>query len=197
MAYEKIGFNSGDALMAAQMNHIEEGISLLDIGKLDASTLPTAVEDALAQAKASGEFDGEPGTSVTVESVLMSPDDGGSNTVTFSDGMVLVVKNGSKGSTGDKGDTGPMGPIGPTGPKGADGLMGPAGTSVLVEDIQTSPDDGGTNTVTFSDGTVLSVKNGNMGAKGDSPLRGVDYWTDADKAEIKAYVDEAILGGAW
>lgn len=38
---------------------------------------------------------------------------------------------------------------------------------------------------------------GARGADGYSPVRGVDYWTDADKAEIKAYVDEAILGGAW
>ncbi len=29
------------------------------------------------------------------------------------------------------------------------------------------------------------------------PVRGVDYWTDEDKQEIKSYVDEAILGGAW
>lgn len=35
------------------------------------------------------------------------------------------------------------------------------------------------------------------GADGYSPVRGTDYWTDADKAEIKAYVDEAILGGSW
>lgn len=35
------------------------------------------------------------------------------------------------------------------------------------------------------------------GGEGDSPVRGTDYWTDADKAEIKSYVDEAILGGAW
>lgn len=32
---------------------------------------------------------------------------------------------------------------------------------------------------------------------GTTPVRGIDYWTDADKAEIKAYVDDAILGGAW
>ncbi|MBE7032001.1 MAG: hypothetical protein E7401_03455 [Ruminococcaceae bacterium] len=32
---------------------------------------------------------------------------------------------------------------------------------------------------------------------GYTPVRGVDYWTDEDKAEIKSYVDEAILGGAW
>lgn len=35
------------------------------------------------------------------------------------------------------------------------------------------------------------------GTDGYTPQKGVDYWTDADKAEIKSYVDEAILGGAW
>lgn len=35
------------------------------------------------------------------------------------------------------------------------------------------------------------------GTDGKTPERGVDYWTEADKAEIKSYVDEAILGGAW
>ena len=35
------------------------------------------------------------------------------------------------------------------------------------------------------------------GADGHTPERGVDYWTEADKGEIKRYVDEAILGGAW
>ena len=29
------------------------------------------------------------------------------------------------------------------------------------------------------------------------PIRGEDYWTDDDIAEIKGYVDEAILGGKW
>ncbi len=41
-------------------------------GKLDASALPAAVNDALAQAKASGEFDGENGvgiTSITIREV--------------------------------------------------------------------------------------------------------------------------------
>jgi hypothetical protein len=35
------------------------------------------------------------------------------------------------------------------------------------------------------------------GPAGYSPVRGTDYWTDEDKAEIKAYVETAILGGAW
>lgn len=35
------------------------------------------------------------------------------------------------------------------------------------------------------------------GLDGKTPARGTDYWTSADIAEIKSYVDEAILGGAW
>lgn len=38
---------------------------------------------------------------------------------------------------------------------------------------------------------------GPAGADGYTPQRGVDYWTEADIAAIKSYVDEAILGGAW
>ena len=38
---------------------------------------------------------------------------------------------------------------------------------------------------------------GTNGKDGYSPVRGTDYWTEADKAEIKSYVDNAILGGAW
>lgn len=38
---------------------------------------------------------------------------------------------------------------------------------------------------------------GDTGAAGYTPVRGVDYWTDADIAQIKSYVDDAILGGAW
>ena len=39
--------------------------------------------------------------------------------------------------------------------------------------------------------------NGANGKDGYTPLRGTDYWTEADIAEIKSYVDNAILGGAW
>lgn len=35
------------------------------------------------------------------------------------------------------------------------------------------------------------------GEDGYTPVRGTDYWTATDIAEIKSYVDEAILGGAW
>lgn len=35
------------------------------------------------------------------------------------------------------------------------------------------------------------------GGSGYTPQRGTDYWTASDIAEIKSYVDDAILGGAW
>lgn len=35
------------------------------------------------------------------------------------------------------------------------------------------------------------------GEDGYTPERGTDYWTENDIAEIKSYVDDAILGGAW
>ena len=44
---------------------------------------------------------------------------------------------------------------------------------------------------TFDMGAVI----GNM--QGHTPVRGTDYWTDADKNEIKSYVNDAILSGKW
>ena len=38
---------------------------------------------------------------------------------------------------------------------------------------------------------------GPQGSDGKTPVKGVDYWTAADINEIKTYVDESILGGAW
>lgn len=38
---------------------------------------------------------------------------------------------------------------------------------------------------------------GEKGEDGYTPVRGTDYWTEADKTELKAYIDEAILGGMW
>lgn len=86
-----------------------------------------------------------------------------------------------------------------TGATGQDGV----GIS-SVEQTTTSTVDDGNNviTVTLTDGTTstFTVQNGSKGSTGVAgytPVRGTDYWTDADKAEIKSYVDEAILGGAW
>lgn len=74
--------------------------------KLDKTALPTAINDALAQAKASGEFDGAKGE---------KGDKGDKG------------DPGAQGIRGEKGETGPAGAkgdTGPAGPKGADGKDG-------------------------------------------------------------------------
>lgn len=38
---------------------------------------------------------------------------------------------------------------------------------------------------------------GVRGPAGYTPQRGADYWTESDIAQIKKYVDDAILGGKW
>lgn len=38
---------------------------------------------------------------------------------------------------------------------------------------------------------------GPAGKDGKSPVRGVDYWTESDKDEIKHWVENAILNRKW
>ena len=76
--------------------------------KLDATALPTAINDALAQAKASGAFDGAKGE---------KGDKG---------------DPGAPGIRGEKGDTGPAGEKGDTGPAGPEGADGKDGAGMDI-----------------------------------------------------------------
>lgn len=69
---------------------------------------------------------------------------------------------GATGAKGDKGDTGAAGATGPQGPQGEKGDTGATGAA------------------------------GKDGTNGVTPVRGVDYWTEEDKAEIIAAVLAAI-----
>lgn len=72
---------------------------------------------------------------------------------------------GPKGDTGERGPEGLQGPIGetgPEGPKGDKGVQGPIGPE------------------------------GPAGADGYTPVKGTDYFTEADKAELVADVETAI-----
>lgn len=113
-----------------------------------------------------------------------------------------VDANGNLSWTNDKGlanpDTvnirGPKGDDGSAGKDGQNGSPGKDGVSV------THNWSGTTLTVTSASGTSsvdLKGNKGDTGASGYSPVRGTDYWTASDIAEIKSYVDNAILGGAW
>lgn len=121
---------------------------------------------------------------------------------------------GDKGEKGDKGDKGEKGEPGEKGERGINASTVPAGGFYTF-----SVDENGDLWVNFPDSAnvpsvslnengelILSIEGENIstfnigkvkGDKGDAPIRGTDYWTEEDKAEIKAYVDEAILGGAW
>jgi lysophospholipase L1-like esterase len=111
-------------------------------------------------------------------------------TVTSASGTSSADLKGAKGDKGDKGDQGEKGETGAAGSNGKDGANG---TSVTVKSVTESTEDGGSNVVAFSDGKTLTVKNG---IDGYSPVRGVDYYTDADKAEFEAIIaDEMVKRG--
>lgn len=90
--------------------------------------LEQAVDTALEQAKASGEFDGN-----GISSAVLNADY--TLTLEFTDGTSYTTPSirGAKGETGAKGDAGPQGPkgdtgeTGPAGPKGDTGEQGPKG----------------------------------------------------------------------
>lgn len=65
--------------------------------------------------------------------------------------------------------------------------------------VDTSGNLSWTNDSNLANPIAVNIKGpkGDTGAAGKTPVRGTDYWTEADKAEIKSYVDSAILGGSW
>jgi hypothetical protein len=72
------------------------------------------------------------------------------------------------------------------------GSTGKPGTSVTVKSVTESTEDGGSNVVEFSDGKTLTVKNGKKGADGKNPVKGVDYWTDAEQEAMVQQVLTAL-----
>lgn len=117
---------------------------------------------------------------------------------------------GPQGPKGDTGATGPQGETGPQGPKGSDGARGADGVSVthrwngtVLEvtsasgttsaDLKGAKGDTGATGAAGKDGANgkdgAAGAAGKDGADGKTPVKGTDYWTAADKAEI---VNETI-----
>lgn len=131
--------------------------------------------------------------------------------------VATLGQKGNQGERGPKGETGSEGPVGPRGPQGIQGLKGDQGKvgprgeqgvqgpqglqgvqgiqgdqgprgvsvySVISEDV----DNGIKVTISLDDGQTdqFTVKDGY------TPVKGVDYWTTQDQAEIKEYVDSRV-----
>lgn len=110
--------------------------------------------------------------------------------------------------------SGPVGPQGPTGQRGPQGLQGPQGSQgpqgergPQGQDGQSATITGATATVDDTSGTpAVNVVVGGTelahsfqfnfsGLKGKTPVKGVDYFTEADKQEIVQDVLAAIPNG--
>lgn len=135
------------------------------IGALAAEQLPQAINDALSQAKASGDFKGEKGDPGEKGADGYTPVKG----VDYFDGekgdkgdQGEPGADGAKGDKGDKGDPGEKGETGERGPQGEQGPAGPAGAD------------------------------GKDGADGKTPVKGTDYYTEADKTEMVNRVLSAL-----
>lgn len=108
---------------------------------------------------------------------------------------IFDANNSTGGNTGSSSDSG-SGNSGSS--SSGSSSSGGTGTGIAsVTQTTTSTADGGVNiiTVTLSDGTTSTFRVRN-GSKGSTPVKGTDYWTEEDKAEIKSYIDSELLGGA-
>lgn len=118
------------------------------------------------------------------------------------------------GPVGPKGDTGPRGPIGETGPRGISGVYIGAGDMPEGYNVQIDPSGSGdeivggyyTPEITQPDENTMRVSyaasqdgmedvqdvdvvlpagpQGDTGPAGYTPIKGVDYYTDAERAEL-------------
>lgn len=92
----------------------------------------------------------------------------------------------------------------PQGIQGEQGDVGPAPTLKVGTVTKLGPDQAPTVALTGDNGAYtlnMGVPQGSPGNDGHTPVKGTDYWTDADKQaildEAKSYVDDAILNGKW
>lgn len=180
--------------------------------KGDAFTYSDFTAEQLAALKGEKGNPGSPGkdgTSITISGISESAADGGANTVTFSDGSALRVKNGSKGSAGadgtdgitphigengnwyigstdtgnpSRGATGPQGPAGAPGKDGAD--MGITGATVGQIAKITAVDGTGKPTAWEAADMPSGGGDGGAGAKEFRLVRSITLEEQSDRVDI-------------
>lgn len=165
-------------LSAAQGVAIKALVDGLASGKLDASKLSEAINTALAQAKASGEFDGakgDPGRGI--KSIARTSGNGAAGTtdtytITYTDNTTdtFTVRNGSNGAPGQ------------------------AATLEITSVTALAP--GAAPTITEASDSTAQARRYALaipqGAPGYTPVKFVDYWTDADQESIVQQVIAAL-----
>lgn len=159
-------------LSAAQGVALKALIDGLSSGKLDANKLDSAIDTSLARAKASGVFDGEDGKDgVGISGASINAK--GQLVITYSDGKTVNL---------DK----------------VVGMNGTNGVGISKSEINAS----GELVITYTNGQQVNLggvigaagKDGTDGADGKTPVKGVDYFTPADKAELVGMVLEVLQG---
>ena len=183
---------------AAQIAQNKTDIENLQTDKLDTYKLPEAINTALAQAKASGEFDGKDGQDGKNGADGYTPVKG----VDYFDGE--KGEKGDKGDQGEPGADGAKGDKGDPGEKGADGAkddkgdQGEPGADGAKGDKGDKGDPGekgetGERGPQGEQGPAGPAgADGKDGADGKTPVKGTDYYTEADKTEMVSRVLSAL-----
>lgn len=177
----------------AQQSALDAAIAALNAGVESvqdiADGIRQTVEDALAEAKASGEFDGPPGP----QGEKGDKGDTGAQGPKGDTGAT-----GPQGAKGDKGDTGEQGPKGETGAKGDTGATGPQGEKGEKGDTGPAGQDGAKGDKGDKGDTGATGPQGEQGPQGETGPQGPagdDYvLTAQDKSDIAELVFPAISG---
>lgn len=179
----KVSYTVKQTLTDAQKKIARDNIGVSESGGtgggMSDADVQAAIEAALSEAKASGEFDGEDGQDGVSPTVNVSKV-GKVTTITITDAngtKTATIKDGEDGSSSG-GGTG-------SGEDGEDGI----GIASIVQTTKSTADDGiNIMTITLTDGSVhtFEVQNGSKGGKGDdgyTPQKGTDYFDGEDGAD--------------
>ena len=139
------------------------------------------------------ESDEAEGSAISPSARVEQTEEGALISITDASGTSTArILHGTQGPKGDTGDTGPQGPkgdtgdTGPQGPKGDTGDTGPQGPQGDTGDTGPQGPKGDTGE------TGPQGPKGDTGEAGYSPVKGTDYFTEADKAAMLAQLKSAL-----
>lgn len=127
--------------------------------------------------------------------VITASKQGNTTTISVDGDPIAQILDGATGAKGDKGDKGDPGQDGAKGDKGDTGAKGDKGDkgdtgAQGIQGIQGEKGDTGAKGDKGDKGDTGAT--GAAGQDGYTPVRGTDYWTAADKAEIVEEAAEAV-----